>query len=119
MNRVSELRKALGKTQEQFAEFCGVSRASIARYEKGDNINPENAARIAEACNVSIGYLLGDSEPAEMVVSQFFRLNQDEIQLINNFRSLSNEQKKSILNLIESMLPSDHANKISSSKMVL
>ncbi len=119
MNRVAEIRKALGKTQEQFAEFCGVSRASIARYEKGDNINPDNAARIAEACNVSIGYLLGDSGPVEMVLPQLFRLSQDEIDLVTNFRNLSSDQRRSIINLIASMLPPENANKVSSGKIVL
>ena len=58
MNRIEELRKARHMTQYEFAEFCGLSRSSIARYEAGTALNLENAERIANACGVSMDYLL-------------------------------------------------------------
>lgn len=59
MSRVEDLRAARQMTQSEFAEFCGISRSSIARYEAGDKISRENAMRIADACDVSVGYVLG------------------------------------------------------------
>ena len=42
MNKVTELRRSKGMTQEQFAEYCGVSRISIARYETDVAISRES-----------------------------------------------------------------------------
>ena len=61
MNNVSELRKQRGMTQDEFAELCGVSRISIARYEAGGEVSRANAERIAKACRVSVSYVLGDT----------------------------------------------------------
>ena len=59
MNNVLTLRKQKGITQDEFAELCNISRASIARYEAGGNVNRENAERIAEACHVSVDWVIG------------------------------------------------------------
>lgn len=61
-NNVTVLREQKGLSQERFAELCGISRASIARYEAGDAINRTNAVKIASACGVSVDYLLGLSD---------------------------------------------------------
>lgn len=58
-NNVTALREQKGLSQERFAELCGISRASIARYEAGDAINRANAVKIAAACEVSVDYVLG------------------------------------------------------------
>lgn len=58
-NNVTALREQKGLSQERFAELCGISRASIARYEAGDAINRTNAVKIASACGVSVDYVLG------------------------------------------------------------
>lgn len=63
-NNVVALREQKGLSQERFAELCGISRASIARYEAGEAINRANAVKIAEACGVSVGYVLGLPEYA-------------------------------------------------------
>ena len=61
-NNVTVLREQKGLSQERFAELCGISRASIARYEAGDAINRANAVKIATACGVSVDYVLGIDE---------------------------------------------------------
>jgi transcriptional regulator with XRE-family HTH domain len=53
------LREQKGLSQERFAELCGISRASIARYEAGDAINRTNAVKIAASCGVTVDYVLG------------------------------------------------------------
>lgn len=98
MNRVEELRIRLQMTQEQFAEYCSISRSSVARYEKGENISRENAEKIANACKVSIDYVLGKEEiekkPAalsdgqrEETISLLQDLTPDEIQRVRDFVS--------------------------------
>ena len=66
MNNVLTLRNKLSMTQDVFADYCGLSRISIARYEANGKIGRENAERIAKACNVSVDYVLGlESEQSE------------------------------------------------------
>ena len=62
MNNVLILRKARAMTQDEFSEYCNVSRISIARYEAGSKVSRENAERIAKACHVSVSYVLGDTQ---------------------------------------------------------
>lgn len=59
MNNVYNLRKQHSMTQDEFAEYCNVSRISIARYEAGGEVSRVNAQRIADACRVPISYVLG------------------------------------------------------------
>jgi transcriptional regulator with XRE-family HTH domain len=59
MNNVLTLRNRLSMTQDEFAEFCNVSRISIARYEAGTEIHRANAMKIASACGVPVEYVLG------------------------------------------------------------
>lgn len=61
MNNVSVLRQRLNMTQDEFSEYCGVARISIARYEAGAEVSRANAKKIADACSVSIAYVLGET----------------------------------------------------------
>lgn len=61
MNRILDLRTRLSMTQDEFAELCGISRASIARYEASGNLSRANAEKIARACGVSVSFVLGDT----------------------------------------------------------
>ena len=95
MNRVRELKEKYQMTQEQFAEFCGISRSSVARYEGGGEINRSNADKIANACHVSIDYVLGkeispaaESDGAKgRLFSLIDRLVPDEYQRVADFVS--------------------------------
>lgn len=59
-NRIREVRKAAGITQEQLAKSLGVNRATLSRYESGD-IDPPSSQlqRIADALNVELWELMG------------------------------------------------------------
>ena len=63
MNRLRELRKRKGLTQSDLAEKLGVTSMSISRYENGkDEINNKNLKKLSEIFDVSIDYLLGNTE---------------------------------------------------------
>ena len=58
-NRLRELRKAKGLTQQQLAQESGVHRTNIARYETGRNsLSERNLIRIAGALNMSVDEVL-------------------------------------------------------------
>lgn len=59
-NKIRELRKAAGLTQEQLSSRLNVKRATLARYEAGTIDPPTSQLQaIATALGVSVGRLLG------------------------------------------------------------
>ena len=57
-NRVRELRKAQGISQEAFADKCNLNRTYISGIERGKrNVSLENLRLIAKALNTSLSQL--------------------------------------------------------------
>ena len=98
MNRVTELRYLRKMTQEAFAEFCDISRISIARYDAGAPISRKNAEKIAKACNVSIDSLLNFNPPKDesdpVSESLALSMTSEEEKLITDYRALSAKGRK-------------------------
>lgn len=107
MSKVSDLRNRLGMTQEAFAEFCDVSRASIARYDAGAPLSRLNAEKIARACDVSIDFLL-EFEAADEGMKVPFEndalpLSEDEKQVLDDFRALSPRGKRRAMETLQEL----------------
>lgn len=71
--RLSELRKDRGVTQQQLAEAVSVSSNTISAYERGIN-EPDDKMkiRLARFFNVSIDYLLGlTDEPVPLNTASY------------------------------------------------
>lgn len=83
-NRIADLRKETGLTQQEVADRLGVSKPAIAQYESGktENIKPERLLKLAELFNASPAYIMGWSqmrtEPTE-----------EETQLLKAYRNLN------------------------------
>lgn len=61
-NRLKELRKQAGLTQEELSQKVEVIRKTVSNWERGfSRISPEHAEQLANYFQVSIGYLLGVS----------------------------------------------------------
>lgn len=86
MNNVLTIRNGLKMTQDEFAEYCDMARASIARYEAGGNLSRSAAQKIATACHVSISYVLGINEDTDR---GSLKLSLAEEALIRDYRTLS------------------------------
>ncbi|VTP85985.1 helix-turn-helix transcriptional regulator [Streptococcus equi] len=60
LNRIKELRKEAGLSQQELADQLGIMRQTISNWERGINsLRPENSERLARVFKVSVGYLLG------------------------------------------------------------
>lgn len=73
--RFREIRKSLGYTQEQFAEFAGIEPQSISKIESGKNFPLlSNLEKIANKLNINL--------------SEFFiynhKVSEDELKLLLN-----------------------------------
>lgn len=68
-NRLQEIRKGTGLTQEKFAEKLGVSSTAYKKIESGENgVSLKVLKKYADVFNVSSDYILyGKSEDAEAI----------------------------------------------------
>ena len=59
-SRIKELRTGLGKSQQEFAEYLGVSRTAVNRWEKGRaRPDEKDVEEIAVKLSVTTAYLRG------------------------------------------------------------
>ena len=96
--RMKQLRKELGLTQQQFADRIGTSRANIVKYEVSDNI-PSSAiiSLICREFNVNEEWLREGS-------GDMFRSNDRYSDIARLTSQLLNEESDSFKNRFISML---------------
>lgn len=67
VNNLKDLRKKAGFTQDELAKKIGISKRTLAYWEKGENnIKPEKAEKLAKIFNVSVAYLLGYTDDSKV-----------------------------------------------------
>ncbi|MDE6388188.1 MAG: helix-turn-helix domain-containing protein [Lachnospiraceae bacterium] len=68
-NKIYEMRKAQGLSQEQLAEKLGVSRQSVSKWESGEAIPElERLVTMSKIFNVTTDYLLKESDVDELTI---------------------------------------------------
>lgn len=68
-NKIYEMRKAQGLSQEQLAEKLNVSRQSVSKWESGEAIPElERLIAISKIFNVTTDYLLKESDVDELTI---------------------------------------------------
>ena len=61
--RLKQLRREKGYTQEQVAELLGIDRRSYCSYETGINsINAQTLIKLSKIYGASIDYMLGQTD---------------------------------------------------------
>lgn len=65
LNRLAELRKSNGLSQQQFAKIFGVAQNTVSNWENGNRlVDTENLQKIADYFGVTTDYILcRDSKP--------------------------------------------------------
>lgn len=66
--KIISIRESMHLTQEEFADFCGLSRSSVARYELGGKPNRASLEKMAAALNTTVSALLGEEAPTRPVI---------------------------------------------------
>lgn len=109
-NRVRQRREELGLSQEQLALRMGYSsRTSINKIENGRPCSQKIIARLAEALNVGIPYLMGwedeiKKNPIETAERHFEILMDEDISdIFDDFKTLDSTQKKLVKDLVHSL----------------
>ena len=103
---IKELRRETGCTQDRLAEVLGVTQDSISLWENDKRIpDASYIVTMAKFFDVSTDYLLGLSGDYKRVAvgedyAQEF-VKQEEIQLIRDYRNLSEEKKGLLVEYIK------------------
>lgn len=95
--RITLLRKQLKWSQSDLGKKIGTSAPIIGRYER-EEIKPsiDVAAKIADALNVTIDYLLGKSD--NMI------LDKKNLQRLEDIEQLPEDDKKHIFYAIDNLI---------------
>lgn len=87
--RLKELRKKADFTQVEVAEKLGISQPAYASWERGvKKPTQENLVKIAQVLNVSVDYLVGNSE------EKSDELDNIELLFRMNSEGLTDEEKE-------------------------
>lgn len=96
--KLKYLRTENNMTQRYVAKRLNVARSTIAGYEtKSRQPSHEKLTALAELFNVSIDYLLSDTNTIETMPNNSSKLLKDELALLRLYRSLSERSKKELL----------------------
>ena len=103
-DRVKQRREELGLSQEQLALRMGYSsRTSINKIENGRPCSQKIIARLAEALNVSIPYLMGWEDEEEKPTVQNDELSKDMRELIEEIKKLPEDKIQMLLQVARSI----------------
>lgn len=114
--RVKRRREELGLSQEQLALRMGYSsRTSINKIENGRPCSQKIIARLAEALNVSIPYLMGwtSEEPQDAekekstTLEESDGLTENQRLLMQFVQSVPDDKAEMILRVIRSIVEAD------------
>ncbi|MCE5320824.1 MAG: helix-turn-helix transcriptional regulator [Bacteroidales bacterium] len=95
-DNIRALRKKTGYTQEQIAEYLGVSTAAVTQYETSTRTVPSSVvSKLALLFNVD-EYELYQKDPQQQQLLSAFAFRADDLQ-IQDLKSIS-EFKKIVLN---------------------
>ncbi len=106
VKNLKKLRVKSGISQQRLADIIGTSQQSINKYEN-HNVEPDidTLITLADYFDTSVDYLIGHTEidhKFEEVHS--YDLNNEESELINEYRLLTKDEKDSIIAIISNYL---------------
>lgn len=97
MNRLKELRKEKGLTQQGLADEIGITKRTYQRWENGESqIKPDKAQQLADFFGVSIAHLLGyeDNDFKNETDIKVSVLDEalEKLRVINNMVSVESDE---------------------------
>lgn len=102
-NRLYELRRARGLSQQELASKAGCSKMHISGVERGEReFSLSLMRRLAEVLNVSPADLLSSTDNPE-------RLAPDERRLIDTYRQADEAKQQDLQRVADALVPFRHA----------
>ena len=122
--RISTRLKNLGKKQADICHEIGITKAAMSNYVNGNRVpDTTTSVRLAKALNVSIEWLLTGEENSNTLNQIEIRPEIDEKTqlenlLLQNFRDMSEDQQRQLINssaiLLSKQERTDFSKKVSS-----
>ena len=95
--RIATLRKRKRWSQAALAEAAHVSREAIGKYERGVAVpSVETARRIADAFDVTLDYLAGDSEAGA--------IDRETLARVQELQALPDDDREHVLAVVDAFL---------------
>ena len=89
-DRLTELRKSSGMTQDEFSRRIGMPRSTYGMYECGKRVpDIDTLGLFADYFNVDMDYLLGNTDKTTMLIERHeIPLTDTERRLLDLFRQM-------------------------------
>ena len=96
-DRINDSRVKLGLTQKELATKAAITQGTISRLESGDlmQLQSKSLTRLAKALNVSIDYLVGDSDKISNEI--IIKIDPVAGSLFDIYQKLDNDLRKTVL----------------------
>ncbi len=96
-DRINASRLKLGLTQKELASKAAITQATISRLESGDlvQLQSKSLTRLAKSLNVSIDYLVGDSDKISNEI--IIKIDPVAGALFDIYQKLDNDLRKTVL----------------------
>lgn len=96
--KIVHYRKLHRWTQSELAQKLGVDASHISRWEN-DKVRPHSGTlkSLAEALSVSLGELVGETEPPPLV-------SDNSVQFLNAIERLDEEDRRVVKHIIDALL---------------
>lgn len=105
IERLKQLRKKNGYTQQNVADILGLKRATYAKYENGQATPPIAVfIRLATMYGVNVDYLSGRDNGSKNVMSENTARTEDRTDFFNFFLSMNDEQREATLQYMKNLL---------------
>ena len=102
--RIAQQRKRRGLSQSALARESNVSREAIGKYERGEaSASVEMAKRIADALGVTLDYLIGEGDLAE--------LDRETLARVRGLQALPDDKRAHVLAVVDAFLRDSHTSK--------
>jgi transcriptional regulator with XRE-family HTH domain len=103
MENLASIRKELHFTQQEIADYLGISRQAYSNYESGKREpDYETLLKLGEYFNCSIDYLLGSSRSVRHPI-----LSEFERQLLMHYRAATPAIQSAVCKLLDLEQPAD------------
>ena len=99
--RLKKTREENNVSQSELADFLGISQQALSKWENSyTEPNSKTLIKIANKFNVSVDYLLGNSESKKID-----KPYEDELEkvLFSKAKELTDEEKKAVLGVINAI----------------
>ena len=101
-NRLLQLRKERGLSQEELADQLGISRQAVSKWERAEaSPDTDNLICLAKLYNVSLDYLLQTEDSSETIKTE--QIKKEDVETV--VEEDEDAKKPKVLNMLTGLIP--------------